>query len=118
MENSQKKLMPFKEVMAYSLGLFGMQAVIFYLNSYQAEFYNLTMGADLAIIGIILLLGKVVSAVFDPFVGSGTTAVMSIANGRNFLGFDLSNEYCELAKSRVNDHIISNNLQGSYEQIA
>lgn len=66
---SGKKYMGFKEVLAYSAGLFGMQAVIFYLNSYQAEFYNMSMGADLAIVGIILLVGKVLSAFFDPFVG-------------------------------------------------
>lgn len=56
--------------------------------------------------------------VFDPFMGSGTSAKMAIANGRNFLGFDLSNEYCELAKNRVNQYIIEHNLQEMYSKIA
>jgi site-specific DNA-methyltransferase (adenine-specific) len=56
--------------------------------------------------------------VFDPFMGSGTTAKMAVANGRNFLGFDLSNEYCELARNRVNKYIISHNLQDKYSEIA
>lgn len=56
--------------------------------------------------------------VFDPFVGSGTTAKMAIANGRNFLGFDLSEEYCKLAKDRVNQYILANNLQETYSYVA
>jgi site-specific DNA-methyltransferase (adenine-specific) len=56
--------------------------------------------------------------VFDPFLGSGTTAKMAVVNGRNFLGFDISEEYCKLAKSRVNQYIIEHNLQDSYNEIA
>lgn len=56
--------------------------------------------------------------VFDPFLGSGTTAKMAVANGRNFLGFDLSEEYCKLAKNRVNLYIIDHNLQETYTHIA
>lgn len=33
-----QKHMKFKEVLAYSLGLFGFQAIVGLLNSYQAEF--------------------------------------------------------------------------------
>lgn len=39
--------------------------------------------------------------VLDPFMGSGTTAKMAMQNGRDFLGFDISPEYVELAKKRV-----------------
>lgn len=39
--------------------------------------------------------------VLDPFMGSGTTAKMAMQNGRNFLGFDISPEYVELTKKRV-----------------
>lgn len=39
--------------------------------------------------------------VFDPFVGSGTTAKMAILNGRNFIGFDISEEYCNIATNRI-----------------
>ena len=56
--------------------------------------------------------------VFDPFIGSGTTAKMAVVNGRNFLGFDLSEEYCKIAKDRVNQYILTNNLQESYRLIA
>ena len=39
--------------------------------------------------------------VLDPFVGSGTTMVASKILGRDFLGFDISNESVELAKKRL-----------------
>lgn len=41
--------------------------------------------------------------ILDPFLGSGTTAKMAILNGRNFIGFDLSKEYCEAAEKRIKD---------------
>src|SRR5690554_4130252 len=40
--------------------------------------------------------------VFDPFMGSGTTAKMAIMNDRKWLGFEISEEYCEMIKKRVN----------------
>lgn len=39
--------------------------------------------------------------VFDPMCGSGTTCKMAKQNGRQFLGFDISVEYCEIARKRV-----------------
>lgn len=65
-----KKQMSFKEVAAYSLGLFGFQAIVGFLNSYQAEFYHAQMAANLAVVGILILVVKVISAVFDPVVGN------------------------------------------------
>lgn len=65
-----EKQMKFKEVAAYSLGLFGFQAIVGFLNSYQAEFYHAQMAANLAVVGILILIVKIVSAVFDPIVGN------------------------------------------------
>ena len=39
--------------------------------------------------------------VLDPFVGSGTTAKMALLNNRNYIGFELSEEYCKIAKKRI-----------------
>lgn len=41
--------------------------------------------------------------VYDCFIGSGTTAKMSIINNRNFIGSELSKEYYEIAKNRISD---------------
>jgi len=39
--------------------------------------------------------------VLDPFVGSGTTAVVAKKLGRRFIGIDISEEYCRMARERV-----------------
>jgi site-specific DNA-methyltransferase (adenine-specific) len=39
--------------------------------------------------------------VFDPFTGSGTTAKMSACLNRKFHGTELSQEYCEISKKRI-----------------
>jgi site-specific DNA-methyltransferase (adenine-specific) len=39
--------------------------------------------------------------VFDPFMGSGTTAKMAILNKRKYIGSELSREYCEIAQKRI-----------------
>lgn len=41
--------------------------------------------------------------VLDPFMGSGTTAKMAVLNGRHYIGFEVSREYCEIAQRRLND---------------
>lgn len=41
--------------------------------------------------------------VLDPFIGSGTTAKMATINGRKYIGIDISEDYCELARRRIND---------------
>jgi len=39
--------------------------------------------------------------VYDPFMGSGTTAKMAILNKRKYIGSELSREYCEMAQKRI-----------------
>ena len=39
--------------------------------------------------------------VFDPMCGSGTTLKMAKKLGRNYLGIDISEEYCEISRRRV-----------------
>ena len=39
--------------------------------------------------------------VFDGFMGSGTTAIASIIEGRNFIGSELKSEYFEIANKRI-----------------
>ena len=51
----------------------------------------------------ILACCPVGGVVLDPFIGSGTTAVVAIQNGRNFIGFDLSKEYCGIANERISE---------------
>ena len=39
--------------------------------------------------------------VLDPFMGSGSTGVACKMENRDFIGIDLSPEYCEIAKNRI-----------------
>lgn len=39
--------------------------------------------------------------VLDPFMGSGTTAVSAKKLGRQYIGFEISQQYCDLANSRL-----------------
>ena len=41
--------------------------------------------------------------VLDPFMGSGTTAVAAEYCGRDWIGIELSEEYCQMARSRLRD---------------
>lgn len=41
--------------------------------------------------------------VLDPFMGSGTTAKMAKLNNRNYIGFEISKEYCDIAEKRLNN---------------
>jgi site-specific DNA-methyltransferase (adenine-specific) len=39
--------------------------------------------------------------VFDPMSGSGTVARVAVEMGRHYIGIDISQEYCEIARKRV-----------------
>lgn len=39
--------------------------------------------------------------IYDPFMGSGTVAKMSILNNRNWIGSEISNEYCNIIEERI-----------------
>jgi len=39
--------------------------------------------------------------VLDPMCGSGTTLKMAVETGRQYIGIDISQEYCDLAQRRV-----------------
>jgi len=39
--------------------------------------------------------------ILDPMCGSGTTCKVAKQMGRNFIGIDISNEYCEIARNRL-----------------
>ena len=43
--------------------------------------------------------------VFDPFTGSGTTAVVSLENGRSFIGCELNPDYIKIAENRIAEEV-------------
>ena len=49
--------------------------------------------------------------VYDPFMGSGTTAKMAILNNRNWIGSEISTEYCDIINKRLENHISQQKLE-------
>ena len=49
----------------------------------------------------IISWSNVNDLIYDPFMGSGTTAKMSILNNRNWIGSEISNEYCNIIEERI-----------------
>jgi modification methylase len=41
--------------------------------------------------------------VLDPFIGSGTTAIAAIKKGINWIGIEISKQYCEMARKRIQE---------------
>ncbi len=42
--------------------------------------------------------------VLDPFMGSGTTAISAINHDWNYIGIELSDNYCRMAKQRIKNY--------------
>lgn len=47
------------------------------------------------------IISTTADVILDPFMGSGTTALAAKKHGRQFIGIDLSPEYCQLAQERI-----------------
>lgn len=43
--------------------------------------------------------------VFDPFMGSGSTGIAAIRNGRSFVGIEIDEKYYRIAKTRIDKEI-------------
>lgn len=62
---------------------------------------NHTRSFPLKMVQDMLLCFPDAKVIYDPFMGSGTVAVASILSGRNYIGSEISSEYCTLAESEV-----------------
>jgi site-specific DNA-methyltransferase (cytosine-N4-specific) len=55
------------------------------------------------ILPCVLAGSEIGDTIFDPFSGSGTTGIVALENGRNFLGVEANKEYALLAQKRILD---------------
>ncbi|MFM0604889.1 site-specific DNA-methyltransferase [Paraburkholderia sediminicola] len=53
----------------------------------------------------ILALTQEGDLVLDPFAGTASTGVAALIEGRNFLGAEMSSEYCSIGIERLNDAV-------------
>ena len=51
--------------------------------------------------------------VFDPFMGTGTTAIACIANDRRYVGFEINKDYYKLITNRIKKY---NNCPTLFQQ--
>lgn len=54
----------------------------------------------------VALIERIISStdanlILDPFMGSGTSAIVAMGLDRNFIGIDISPDYCKLAEQRI-----------------
>lgn len=64
----------------------------------------------------VALIDRIISStnaqiILDPFMGSGTTAVAAKQHNRDFIGIELSPEYCQLAEARLRGLKISSSKE-------
>lgn len=69
-------------------------------SSKEAYKHPATMPEELAR-GHILTWSNPGDLVIDPFMGSGTTLAMAHENNRNFIGFEIDEEYYTMCQSRI-----------------
>jgi adenine-specific DNA-methyltransferase len=58
---------------------------------------------------IILSSSNLGELVFDPFLGSGTTAVVSLQLGRRVIGVEINSSYCQIAADRIERFLVHRN---------
>ena len=74
---------------------------------YNAETQGLTkanFSKDIPLNALKILSDKD-DIILDPFMGSGTTGVACQQLGRNFIGYEISQEYFNIAKKRIEEAV-------------
>ncbi len=61
---------------------------------------------------LILASSKAGDRIFDPFLGSGTAAVVAQKLGRKYCGVEINKEYCLWAAKRLVKSLLDNGIQG------
>ena len=63
----------------------------------------------------VALIDRVIASttaelILDPFMGSGTTAIVAMGNKRKYIGIDISPEYCKIAENRIEKNKVQSEL--------
>lgn len=63
---------------------------------------------------LIQLYSFIDDIILDPFMGSGTTAIAALKSGRKYVGYDICQEYIELAEKRIEPFKVQTKLEFNY----
>ena len=74
---------------------------VFYNKTKEDRFNHMTVKPLPIIEYLIELSTSEGDVVLDPFMGSGTTAIAAINKTRNFIGFEINEEYVSIANQRI-----------------
>ena len=66
---------------------------------------------------LVLASSKPGDIIFDPFLGSGTTAVVASKLGRKYLGVEINREYCLWSVKRLLNAIGDKTIQGYFDGV-
>ncbi|NEZ54155.1 DNA-methyltransferase [Adonisia turfae] len=76
-----------------------------------------TQKSEKLIAKLILASSNEEDLVFDPFLGSGTTSVVSKKLNRKYLGIEINEEYCLIAEKRLELADLNKSIQGIHNGI-
>lgn len=76
------------------------QGEVWRIQPAESKLHPATFPEELAE-NCILLGSKEGDLVLDPFMGSGTTAVCAKRTKRNYIGFEISEKYCDIANKKL-----------------
>jgi len=87
---------------------YGMRTNIWFMNTVGQEYMckklpHPAMFPEKLVKDHIISWSNKGDLVLDPFIGSGTTAKVAMLNNRNYIGMDISKEYCEMARARIDE---------------
>lgn len=99
-----KEYVPRRNIWTYKVGLYNS-------TSDKIAFKHPAIFPELLAKDHILSWSNEGDIVLDIFAGSGTTAKMAIQTNRKYIGFEISEEYCEIARKRVDATVVQNSME-------
>ena len=94
-----KDIVPRQNIWNYKVGLHNT-------TSDKIAFKHPAIFPEQLVIDHILSWSNENDIVLDIFMGSGTTAKSAILTNRRYLGFEISEEYCNIANERINNALV------------
>lgn len=78
-----------------------MRGCRYFRQSVLAEGKEHIAGKPVAVMEGIVKIAPAAAVVLDPFMGSGTTGVAAMNQGRRFIGIELERHYFDIACERI-----------------